>query len=390
MRTGYILMKKGGKMNRKIFSLIIMLSLLATIVVSAAKAEQPMRAIVVFDNTVNEKAEDQLLNKFGGVIHKNLDLINGKAVVLPNKAAAESLSKAAGVKYVEPDYVATINAKGQPAQSLPWGVDKIDADLVWPTSTGIGVKVAILDTGISLSHPDLKNNVKGGVNTINPAKSANDDNGHGSHVAGIVAASNNSIGVIGVGPSINLYAVKVLNAAGSGYYSDIIEGLQWSVQNGMKVVNMSFGASVGTQSLHDAIIAANSSGITLVAAAGNGGIASPVGYPAAYPEVIAVAATNVNNQVASFSSAGPEVDVAAPGVSVYSTYKGSSYATLNGTSMAAPHVTGSAAMLISTKGLTSPADIEARLEATADLLSGYSSNQQGAGLVDLDEAALAP
>lgn len=379
-------------MNRKIFSLIIMLSLLATIIVSTAKAEQPYRAIVAFDSTVNERAEDKLIDKFGGVIHKNLDLINGKAVVLPNKAAAERLSDAAGVKYVEPDIIATISAKSapQPAQSLPWGVNRIDADLVWPTSTASGVKVAILDTGISLSHPDLKNNIKGGFNTINPSKSANDDNGHGSHVAGIVAATNNSIGVIGVGPSINLYAVKVLNAAGSGYYSDIIEGLQWSVQNGMKVVNMSFGASVGTQSLHDAIIAANSNGVTLVAAAGNGGITSPVGYPAAYPEVIAVAATNVNNQVASFSSTGPEVDVAAPGVSVYSTYKGSSYATLSGTSMAAPHVTGSAAMLISTKGLTLPADIEARLEATADILTGYSSNQQGAGLVDLDEAALAP
>lgn len=359
---------------------------------SAANAQQaPYRAIVVFDGSVSEIGRDVLLGKFGAVKIKDLSLIDGKAVILPSKAAAAKLAKVKGVKYVDEDKIASINRKIpkklQPPQVLPWGVDRIDAELVWPTTTADPVKVAILDTGISLKHPDLVANIKGGINTINPAKSPNDDNGHGSHVAGIVAAANNSIGVVGVGPAIDLYAVKVLNAAGYGYFSDIIEGLQWSVANGVQVVNMSFGASSGTQSLHDAINAAYNAGITLVAAAGNSGNGNPVGYPAAYPEVIAVTATNSSDQVATFSSTGPEVDLAAPGVSIYSTYKRDTYATLSGTSMAAPHVTGAAALVINAKGLTNPADVKARLQATADNL-GVSSDYQGAGLVDADEAAL--
>jgi len=372
-----------------VVALVVLLTVPFFALTNATGNPAPYRAIVVFDGSVNEPARDELLGKFGAVKVKDLTLIDGKAVILPNKAAAAKLANAKGVKYVDEDKVVSINGTAQPAQVLPWGVDRIDAELVWPTTTADPVKVAVLDTGISLKHPDLAANIKGGINTINPAKSANDDNGHGSHVAGIIAAVNNSIGVVGVGPAIDLYAVKVLNAAGSGYFSDVIEGLQWAVANGIQVANMSFGASSGTQSLHDAITAAYNAGVTLVAAAGNSGNGNPVSYPAAYPEVIAVTATNSSDQVASFSSTGPEVDLAAPGVAVFSTYKRDTYATLSGTSMAAPHVTGAAALVISAKGLTDPAAVKARLEATADNL-GYSASYQGAGLVDADEAALAP
>lgn len=384
-------MKGGVEMKAKllVLALVLLLTVPFFALTNATGTPAPYRAIVVFDGSVNEPARNELLAKFGAVKIKDLTLIDGKAVILPNKAAAAKLAQAKGVKYVDEDKVVTVNGPVQPAQVLPWGVDRIDAELVWPTTTADPVKVAVLDTGISLKHPDLAANIKGGINTINPKKSANDDNGHGSHVAGTIAAANNSIGVVGVGPSIDLYAVKVLNAAGSGYFSDVIEGLQWAVANGMQVANMSFGASSGTQSLHDAIIAAYSAGITLVAAAGNSGNSNPVGYPAAYPEVIAVTATNSSDQVASFSSTGPEVDLTAPGVSIFSTYKRDTYTTLSGTSMAAPHVTGAAALVISAKGLTDPAAIKARLESTADNL-GYPATYQGAGLVDADEAALAP
>jgi subtilisin family serine protease len=283
-------------------------------------------------------------------------------------------------------------AKPQPSQTLTWNIDRVDAEISWGISTGDPVKVGVIDTGIDLKHPDLQANIKGGYNAINPLKSPNDDNGHGTHVAGIIAALNNTIGVIGVGPNIDLYAIKVLNANGSGYLSDVIEGLDWAVANGMQVVNMSLGTSQDVQSFHDAIVSAYNAGVTIVAAAGNSG--GTVSYPAAYPEVIAVSATDQNNQIASFSSRGPEVDLAAPGVNIYSTYKGQSYATLSGTSMAAPHVTGAAALIIDTKkcdlnldGICTPSEVQQRLEQTAiDLGTPGKDNLYGSGLVNVYNA----
>lgn len=277
------------------------------------------------------------------------------------------------------------------AQSLPWGVDRVDAELVWPTdNTANPVKVAVIDTGISKDHTDLKNNIKGGVNTINSRKGWNDDSGHGSHVAGIIAAVNNSMGVVGVAPEADLYAVKVLGANGSGFLSDVIEGLQLAVANGMQVVNMSLGTNSEVQSMHDAVTAAYNAGITLIAAAGNSGGA--VSYPAAYPEVIAVSATDSNNNLASFSSRGPEVDLTAPGVSIYSTYKGTNaYATLSGTSMASPHVAGAAALLLNTPvetydadadGVWDPSEVKQKLQDRAtDLGVPGFDNLFGFGLV---------
>src|SRR3989344_5030046 len=134
------------------------------------------------------------------------------------------------------------------AQSLPWGIDRIDAELVWPTgNTANPIKVGVIDTGISLKHPDLAANIKGGYNAIRPGKNANDDNGHGSHVAGIIAAINNSSGVVGGAPQADLYAIKVLNAGGSGYLSDVIEGIDWAIANGMQVTNMSLGTTADVQ-----------------------------------------------------------------------------------------------------------------------------------------------
>ncbi|MBI2588078.1 S8 family peptidase, partial [Candidatus Azambacteria bacterium] len=221
-------------------------------------------------------------------------------------------------------------------------------------------------------------------------KTGNDDNGHGTHVAGTVAAVNNTIGVVGVGPDVHLYAIKVLNRNGSGFLSDVIEGIQWAIANGMQVANMSLGTSSDIQSFHDAVIAARNAGIVQVAAAGNSGGA--VSFPAAYPEMIAVSATDQNNSIASFSSRGPEVDLAAPGVSIPSTYKGDSYATLSGTSMATPHVTGAAALVLKTvpgiydtnaNGVWDPNEVQAKLEAGAsDLGEPGKDSLYGAGLLN--------
>jgi len=376
----------------------IFLSLGGIIFISQAKDEPKERKIVVFKEGVDEATKENLINRVGGEKIKDLKIIRGKAVLLTPQAE-KNLAKRAEVLRIDPDVevyalenVKIKGIKSQPAQTLTWNIDRVDAEISWGISTGDPVKVGVIDTGIDLKHPDLQTNIKGGYNAIYPWKSPNDDNGHGTHVAGIIAALNNSIGVVGVGPKIDLYAIKVLNASGSGYLSDVIEGLDWAVSNGMQVVNMSLGTSQDVQSFHDAISNAYNAGIAIVAAAGNSGGA--VSYPAAYPEVIAVSATDEANQIASWSSRGPEVDLAAPGVNIYSTYKGSTYKTLSGTSMAAPHVTGAAALVIDTKrcdldsdGNCTPAEVQQRLEQTAiDLGDRGRDNLYGAGLVNVYQA----
>jgi len=382
-------------MSKKILISLAALTVIAMGALSAlpksSNAEPTTRKIVVFKSgAANEAAKETLVAKFGGVKIKNLNLTNGMAVYLP-PAAVKSLAKEAAVLRIDDD--AEVTALGKPApvqppQTLPWGIDRVDADLAWATTVGTGVKVAVVDTGIDLSHPDLK--VYGGYNAIYPAKTAADDNGHGTHVAGIIAALNNPIGVVGVGPQINLYSVKVLDRRGSGYVSDIIEGLDWAIQNGIQVVNMSLGTNSDVESFHDAVIRARNAGIVLVAAAGNDGAA--VDFPGAYPEVIAVAATDSANTVASWSSRGPEVDLAAPGVSIFSTYKDKTYKTLSGTSMATPHVVGAVALVLTRPvgaydldgdGAWDPQEVQNKLEATAtELGSAEKDYLYGAGLLN--------
>jgi subtilisin family serine protease len=382
--------------------------------ISAGANERNERKIVVWKEDVSEEVKNKALASRNIPKIKNLKLVNATAVVLSDKSTEELLKKDPNILRIEDDIlVEALDKKDfslslfnrvlrssksltQPPQVLPWGVDKIDAEKVWPLgNTADPVKVGIIDTGISNKHPDLLPNIKDGVNTINPYKSWNDDNGHGSHVAGIVAALNNDIGVVGVGPQIDLYAIKVLNANGSGYLSDVIEGIEWAISNKMDIINLSLGTSADSQTLHDAISAAKNAGIVIVAAAGNNG--GPVLYPAAYPEVIAVSATDESDNLASWSSRGPEIDLSAPGVSIYSTYKGTSYATLSGTSMAAPHVTGAAALVLNSpvgtydfnsNGKWDPDEVKQKLQDTAkDLGTPGFDPLYGWGRVDAFSAA---
>ena len=382
----------------------LVLSLVGTALTSEAAPEPMQRKIVVFETWfVNDVAQDELINRVGGVKTKNLDLIGAKAVYLPPRAEAV-LARQPGVLRIDDDMVVEALIRGgtaakptptQPSEISPWGVNRIDADLVWGITTGDPIRVAIVDTGIDVKHPDLIDNLKSGVSTVQYTTSYNDDNGHGTHVAGIAAAVDNTIGVIGVGPQIDLYAVKVLDRRGSGYLSDVIEGLGWAIQNGMQVVNMSLGTASDVQSFHDAVAEVYAAGITQVAAAGNTGEA--VIYPAAYPEVIAVSATDNTDTIAPWSSRGPQIDLAAPGVSIYSTYKGSTYKTLSGTSMAAPHVTGAAALVLTQtakcdtdlSGSCSPAEVQQRLEVTAENLGTAGRDDlYGSGLVDAEKAVI--
>lgn len=361
----------------------------------AISADAQERKIVVFEKAVSEAARKAILKGAGGVILKDLPIIDGKAVILPAQAVT-ALSRTRGVVRVDDDVIVDAypkpdkppggGGKGDkddppPPQSVPWGVDRIDADLVG--STGSGVDVAILDTGIDLDHPDLV--VAGGYNAISSRKGPDDDNGHGTHVAGTVAAQDNDIGVVGVAPGASLYAVKALDRKGSGFLSDIIDGLQWCVNNGMEVVNMSLGTSANIQSFHDAVMAANTAGLIQVASAGNEGGA--VGYPARYPETIAVSATGQDDTLPWWSNTGPEIDVAAPGVAINSTYKGGDYKELSGTSMAAPHVAGTVALILE---LTGVVETGAGLQQGDDLIGenlNLLPSEQGEGLVDAEASA---
>ena len=348
------------------------------------------RKIVIFNAAVGEADQDKIINGAGGQKIKHLPLINATAVKL-NPSAEKALKNQPGVLRIDPDIVVFAQVKpvapAPPKQDVPWGVDRIDADKVWADNKGSGVKVAVIDTGIDLDHPDLAANIKGGVNTINPARSADDDNGHGTHVAGIIAGLNNTVGVVGVAPEASLYAVKVLSKSGSGLLSDVIEGLQWCVDNGIQVANMSLGTSTDVKSFHDAIAVA-SNHMVLVAAAGNSGPGdNTVEYPAKYEGVIAVSATSSNDVITTWSSRGPQVELAAPGAAIYSTYKGGKYATLSGTSMASPHVAGTVALIISS-GVTDIGAIRAELQSTADNLGNSGWDYlYGYGLVDAEEAA---
>ncbi len=322
----------------------------------------------------------------------------------------EALSRNPAVEYAEPDELVTAATNDQyfdrqyalqndgqsftntaNTQTIATGKPDADVDAVeaWKFTTESGIKVAILDTGVANVHDDIASQVVGYANFVSadtkedPKANPEDKYGHGTHVAGIVAAkADNTIGVAGVCPDCSILDVKVLNDAGAGSSSVIANGISWAASNGAKVINMSLGQRVSSRTLEAAVNDAWNKGVVIVAAAGNAGTQAKI-YPGAYPNVIAVAATDNNDAKASFSTYGKWVDVAAPGVNVYSTFpnhpfvlgtqngRSMGYDVASGTSMASPVVAGVAALVWS----SSPADTEnktvrTKIESTADPIFG--------------------
>ncbi|HEX8425511.1 S8 family peptidase [Hymenobacter sp.] len=273
-------------------------------------------------------------------------------------------------------------------QPVPWNIKMVKAPQAWPRTKGAGIKVAVLDTGIA-NHSDLT--ISGGASFVPGVVSYNDGHGHGTHCAGVIGARNNALGVVGVAPSCRIYAVKVLNDAGSGQLSWILAGMAWARNNGMQVVSMSLGSNSGPIVAYTtAVQQLLAAGCVVVAAAGNTG--GPVGAPANSPGVIAVAAVDQNKVVAPFSSRGGngnQVTISAPGVSVNSTYLNNGFKAMSGTSMACPHVAGGAALLRARYPTWNPLAITNRLRSTAaDLGVPGNDPTYGAGLLDCDAATM--
>jgi hypothetical protein len=284
------------------------------------------------------------------------------------------------VVYAEPNYIAHayLTAPNDPSYGAQWGFGKIQALSGWSLYPGSyassgGATLAVVDTGVQASHPDLGSRVRtaSGATCLTGtcvAGPATDDNGHGTHVAGIAGATtNNGVGVAGTAFSSPIVPVKVLNSTGSGTYASVASGILWAAQHGARVMNLSLGGTAFSQTLCDAVATATTTYKSLVvAAAGNAGN-STRNYPAACPGAVGVAATDSNDAPATFSSFGsPNVFVSAPGVGILSTYLGSTYRTLSGTSMATPFVTGLAALLVGQNPASTPTSLKQRLAQTSD------------------------
>lgn len=243
----------------------------------------------------------------------------------------------------------TYNVKGilqnTDKEIMDYGVAMSGANLEWNESMGEGIKIGIIDSGIDLTHPDLMGRVKKYRNFTSAHKNdVEDKNGHGTHVAGILAANKNDKGIVGVAPMSSLYVAKAFDHRGVADDFKIKESINWLMENNVHIINMSFSAN-NKPSYYEEIKTAYNKGIILVCAAGNSGRARQLSYPAKYPETISVAAVDMRGKVSNFSSRNVDADIAAAGYEILSCYPGGKYARFSGTSMAAPIISGAAAIL---------------------------------------------
>jgi subtilisin family serine protease len=406
-------------MNTRRFSRLPLVALAASVVVATLAIAGPADArttsgyVVVLRDEADAQAvagEHANAHRFS-VSHVYTSALSGYAATMSEQVAGR-LKSDPRVLFLSPDLRIQASPTFEPAdisfpggclpyylcQAAPRGVRRIGASTDGLTQTlannGDGIGVAVIDTGIQLNHPDLAP-VTGAKSCVSYTLSADDDAGHGTHVAGTIAARDNSFGVVGVAPGANLYAVKVLDQYGGGYLSTAICGVDWVTANaaskGIRVANMSLGSfgsatpsnadctNGNNDALHKAICKSVKAGVTYVVSAGNYAMDASSFVPAAYDEVITVSAWSDTNGLvdatgaavecknhngtvlsvesdetwATFTNYGPVVDIAAPGVGIVSTYKDSGYRTMCGTSMAAPHVTGVAALALkNSPGLT--------------------------------------
>jgi len=357
--------------------------------------------VVLKDGTKSDQVANEHSRTHGAAVsHVYRSALRGYSAQMSATAAAR-VAQDPRVQFVERDGLAYATkgkpdpTKGKPVpppaeppeQSLPTGINRADADasltaLIDGLDERVDVDVAVIDTGVDLTHPDLNVNTAGATNCNGRGVDADDGNGHGTHVAGTIGALDNTIGVVGMAPGALIWPVRVLNDRGSGTWSDVICGIDYVTDNAdlIEVANMSLGGggaddrdcgNTNNDALHKAICASVAAGVTYVVAAGNSSADASTFVPAAYDEVITVSAladfnglpgggalatcrSDVDDTFANFSNYGADVDLIAPGVCIYSTWKGGGYNTISGTSMASPHVAGGAALYLAANVVTGP------------------------------------
>ena len=234
------------------------------------------------------------------------------------------------------------------AETIDWGLKLLGIPPLWKETKGEGIKVAVLDTGIALEHPDLRPAIFESRDFTRSPSAAYDAQGHGTHVSGIIAARRNAHGIVGVAPEAKIIAAKVLNDEGSGTSQDIVAGIHWAIESGADILSMSLGSPEPDEKIHQALLLAISKGILVITAAGNEGPdLDTVGYPAGFAEMVAVGSIDRRKRLSQFSSRGRQVDVVAPGDQITSCYPPRGYAVLSGTSMATPFVSGVVALALS-------------------------------------------
>jgi subtilisin len=390
---------------------------------SAGHEQTATRKIIVFREGTTRQVHRQVVERHGLQVLHHLDLLNAVTIALPDDTVETALAALQGhlqvvEVYEDPmisaDHVVSITPVQTPAPELfPWGVERVGVDAVFDliaSKSSSAPTVAILDTGVDKKHPELVKQIAGGYNALSGEKPSDyqDYNGHGTHVAGIIAAAWNGQGIIGSATYPKIFAVKVLDNTGHGYLSDLVYALQWVLEHDIRVVNMSLSFAEGSPLMEKVIDQLYAAGVIMVASAGNrcvdgsnndgadeeGGDSgcdspnAPVKYPAAYPGVIAVVATNSDNQLADYNRVGSQVDLAAPGGDaqggqVLSTTIKGGYGIACGSSQAAAHVTGGAAVALQLAPWLSAAQVADLLKGTARDL-GDSAPHQGAGLLAID------
>lgn len=332
----------------------------------------PKEIIVKYKDGVSSTEEKAVVSKLNDSIKEDYSAYTVVKVTEGSVAdAVKEYEANPNVEYAEPNatYTASYVPNDPDYSTKQYAPQKVGAEAAWDVTRGSStVKIAVVDTGVDYNHPDLAGKVIKGKDFVTDDNDPMDENIHGTHVAGIAAAStNNGVGIAGLAPNVQILAERVLDAEGSGTLDDVAAGIRHAADSGAQVINLSLGGPIGSKTLEDAVNYASSKGSLVVAAAGNESTPVP-SYPAYYEKAIAVAATDQNDQIAYFSNYGPWVDVAAPGVDLYSTVPGGKYESLSGTSMASPVVAGVAGLLAS-QGKDA-AQIRTALESTSDKVTG--------------------
>lgn len=403
--------------------------------------ERKQRKIIIFREGAQDADRDDAVRRHGGLSRRRLSRLNGLVADMPEHQI-KALRRHAKVKAIHDDVpmrgdgaIVFVPVPAPVVEEYPWGQHAVGIPAARQLLTGLplaGVRVAVMDTGIDSTHPELQSSIVGGYNAVSGGNPNNyqDDNGHGTHMAGIIAAAGNGQGFIGTVHQPLISAVKVLDSTGHGYLSDFLNGMDWIMANNIRVVNMSLSFDADSPLLHQAIQEMHEAGVIIVASAGNrckgttandsggddsggddsggddsggddsgGDNATPctieqdplqggVKYPGRYPEVIAVGGVDINNQRGSYSRTGPEVTLVAPGGSsatgkILSTIQGSQYAYGSGTSQATAYVTGAITTVLQIAPTLTSSQVLTLLQTTAMDL-GLPATEQGVGLVDVE------